>query len=102
MNQKEMIERIEALETQVKALQEKVDGIRVRDRGPRSTRAMSRLDAWRVLHGDLKNMGHKEAAKALGLSYGQVYSARGTYTFKDVKPDEYTLEDVAKEAAAEA
>jgi hypothetical protein len=73
-----------------------VNGIRVRDRGPRSSRSMTRLDAWRVLHGDLKDKGHKEAAEALGLSYGQVYSARGTYTFKDVKKDEFKAADVTE------
>lgn len=78
----------------INALIDKVDGIRTRDRGPTSSRSMTRLDAWRVVHGDLKEKGHKEAAGALGLSYGQVYSARGTYTFKDVKKDEFKLADI--------
>jgi len=71
-----------------------VQGIKSRDRGPRSQRSMTRIDAWRVIHGDLKSSGHKEAAEALGLSYGQIYSARGTYTFKDVKRDEFRAADV--------
>jgi len=94
-NLKEAQARIEALEAQVKELTEKVEGLKVRDRGPKSQRAMTRFDAWRVLHGDLKNKSHKDAAKILGLSYGQIYSARGEYTFKDVKADEFSLEDVA-------
>lgn len=73
---------------------DRVEGIRVRDRGPRSSRSMTRLDAWRAIHGDLKEKGHKKAAEILGLSYGQIYSARGTYTFKDVKKDEFRMADI--------
>lgn len=79
----------------IEELKVKVDGIKVRDRGPKSTRTMTRHDAWRVLHGDLKGMSHKAAAKVTGLSYGQVYSARGEYTFKDVKADEFKVEPAA-------
>ncbi len=53
-----------------------------KNRGPASTREMNERDAWRVRFGDLKDMQIKEAAKVLGLSYGQVYSAKGEYTFK--------------------
>jgi len=55
-----------------------------RDRGPKSERTMTDEDARRVLLGDLKDKSHKEAAKELGLSYGQIYSARNGYTFKKV------------------
>lgn len=65
-----------------------------RDRGPKSKRDMIREDAWRVRFGDLADVSTKEAAKKLGLSYGQVYSARGEYTFKDVTADEF--EEVAE------
>jgi hypothetical protein len=71
---KELAERLELLE-------EKVASIKVRDRGPKSERAMTDEDAYRVKFGDLKGKSHKEAAAELGLSYGQVYSARGGYTF---------------------
>jgi hypothetical protein len=40
--------------------------------------------ARRVLNGDLKDKSHKDAAAALGLSYGQVYSCRFGFTFKNV------------------
>lgn len=40
--------------------------------------------ALRVLDGDLKDKKHKEAAETLGLTYGQIYSCRLEYTFKDV------------------
>lgn len=66
-------ERLEALESSPK-----------RDRGPKSTRDMNEEDARRLILGDLKDMSHKKAANELGLSYGQVYSARGGYTFKNV------------------
>lgn len=55
-----------------------------RDRGPKSEHSMSDDDARRVIGGDLKDTPHKECAELLGLSYGQVYSARGGYTFKHI------------------
>lgn len=55
-----------------------------RNRGPESTREMTKDDAERIMIGDLKDKSHKECATTLGLSYGQVYSARGGYTFKEV------------------
>lgn len=51
----------------------------------KSERSMTDTDAKRVMYGDLKDQSHGNAAKVLGLSYGQVYSARGGYTFKHVK-----------------
>ena len=68
----------------VNALIERVNSIKVRDRGPKSERSMTDEDAARVKFGDLKNASHKDAAAELGLSYGQVYSARGGYTFTHV------------------
>lgn len=55
-----------------------------RDRGPDSTRTMTEDDAKRIMLGDLKDMSHTKAAEALGLSYGQVYSARKGFTFKPI------------------
>ena len=55
-----------------------------RDRGPESSREMTEDDARRLLLGDLAAKNHKEAAQELGLSYGQVYSARKGFTFKSV------------------
>ena len=91
----EVIERVNALTDVANAIQ-------IRDRGPRSTRAMTRIDAWRAIHGDLKGVNHKDTAEALGLSYGQIYSARGTYTFKDIKRDEFVAADVVKLVQTEA
>jgi hypothetical protein len=56
----------------------------VRDRGPKSTRTMTVADAEKVVLGAMKDLSHKAAAVKLGLSYGQIYSARFGFTFKPV------------------
>lgn len=48
------------------------------------SREMTDDDARRVLTGDLADKKHKDAATALGLTYGQVYSCRLEFTFKHV------------------
>ena len=58
--------------------------VATRDRGPDSTREMTEDDARRLLLGDLAAKNHKDAAQELGLSYGQVYSARKGFTFKGI------------------
>lgn len=69
----------------VAALQQMQKGTTVaRDRGPKSEKDMSEDDARRVMLGDLKSVSHKVAAETLGLSYGQVYSARKGFTFKTI------------------
>lgn len=55
-----------------------------RNRGPVSETTMTEDHARRVMLGDLKDSSHKEAAELLGLSYGQIYSARKGFTFKPV------------------
>ena len=55
-----------------------------RNRGPQSERTMTDEDARRIMLGDLKEASHKDAAEQLGLSYGQVYSARKGFTFKAI------------------
>lgn len=84
---KELVEKVNELIA-------KVNSIKVRDRGPKSERSMTDQDAWRVKFGDLKEVDHKPAASELGLSYGQVYSARGGYTFNHVKADTFKQEDI--------
>lgn len=69
----ELIARVAKLEEQI-----------TKSRGTASTREMTDDDARRVLNGDLKEVAHKAAAEKLGLSYGQVYSCRGEYTFKHI------------------
>lgn len=55
-----------------------------RDRGPESTRNMTEDDARRIMLGDLKDVSHTKTAEMLGLSYGQVYSARKGFTYKTI------------------
>lgn len=55
-----------------------------KDRGPKSEKDMTEEDARRIQLGDLKDVSHKDAATQLGLSYGQIYSARKGFTFKTV------------------
>lgn len=76
--------KITELTKKVTELESRLDALKSRDRGPASTRQMTEKDAERVIHGDLKDVSHMKAAKELSLSYGQVYSARGGYTFKSV------------------
>jgi hypothetical protein len=77
-----LTDQIKLLEARVLALetQETV----TRDRGPKSERDMTEEDARQVILGELKDLSHKAAAEKLNLSYGQIYSARGGYTFKKV------------------
>lgn len=79
-----ILDRMHALEARVAALESTPAVASVRDRGPTSTREMTEEDARRIMLGDLKGAAHRKAAEVLGLSYGQVYSARGGYTFKGV------------------
>lgn len=74
----ELEARIVALETKIIELSTRKE----RSRGPESTRSMTEDDAKRIMIGDLKDKRIGECAKELGLSYGQIYSARGGYTFK--------------------
>jgi len=69
----------EVLRTEFAALKAKVDG-----KSAASTREMTDDDARRILTGDLATKKHKDAAEALGLSYGQVYSCRLEFTFKNI------------------
>lgn len=78
---------LKELTEKVNELIQKVNSIKVRDRGPKSERAMTDQDAYDVKFGKLKDLGHKEAAAKLGLSYGQIYSCRGNYTFNHVTKD---------------
>lgn len=79
---KQVAEKLNELIAVVKQMQ---NGTSVaRDRGPKSEKDMSEDDARRVMIGDLKTASHKVAAETLGLSYGQVYSARKGFTFKTI------------------
>ena len=77
---------IDELAARVKALESEVQDLKSRSRGgPKSDRPMTEMDAYRVKFGDLAKVNHKKAAEELDLSYGQVFSCRGGYTFKGVR-----------------
>lgn len=88
MNQAEMSKAIEIMQAEIAQLKEQLAEVsKPRDRGPKSSGEMTEEHAHRVKFGDLKAMKHKDAAELLGLSYGQIFSCRGGYTFKQVKED---------------
>lgn len=70
-----------ALEARVTELEGKVGA---RNKSAPTRRNMTDEDALAVLEGDQKDMAHKDAADARGISYAQVYSCRLEYTFKHV------------------
>lgn len=55
-----------------------------RNRGPVSEQTMTEEHARLVMLGEDKNLSHKDAAAKLKLSYGQIYSARKGFTFKNI------------------
>ena len=73
--------RISALEEQVARLTALVEG---RNKSAATKRNMTDADALRTLTGDVKDMGHKETAELVNLTYAQVYSCRKEFTFKHV------------------
>ncbi len=75
----------DAINLRLTAIEEKLT-VKIKEgngRGPISTRAMTVDDAIKIMTGDFKDKTIKDCAKELGLSYGQVYSARNGYTFKE-------------------
>lgn len=67
--------------TKLEEVTAKVEG---RNKSAAVKRNMTDADARRVLDGDLGDIGHKEAAEQIGLTYAQVYSCRMLHTFKHV------------------
>lgn len=82
LNMNTLAETVITLIERVEHLEARIADLKPRDRGPKSTRQMTDEDAKSVIWGDLKELSHKAAAKKLGLSYNQIYSARGEFTFK--------------------
>lgn len=72
------------LEDKVAELSVKIEG---RNKSAPIKRNMTDKDAMDVLQGAYAEMDHKTAAAASGLTYAQVYSARGGFTFKHVIHD---------------
>jgi hypothetical protein len=50
----------------------------------KTQKEMTDEDARNILFGDCKNLKHNECVTKLGLSYGQIYSCRGEYTFRHI------------------
>ena len=71
------VERLEKMEAMVYA----------RNASAATKSNMTDDDAKRVLVGDLKDKSHKEAAEIANLTYAQVYSCRGEFTFKHIHKD---------------
>ena len=80
----EALERITSLEARVVVLEEQ---LAAKKPATKYENSMTEEHAFRVKFGDLKDLKHGKAAEALGLSYGQVFSCRGGYTFKTVTKD---------------
>ena len=81
---------LETILGEITELHRKIDEL-TKNAGPargsrQSQREMTDEDARKVL-GELAAMKHNEAADKLGLSYGQVYSARLGYTFKHIRKE---------------
>ena len=83
-------ELFEYIKKRFDALEERTTKSAVKH-GNASTRQMVEDDARRVILGDLKDKAHKACAIELGLSYGQIYSARGGYTFKAINAEKETI-----------
>jgi len=73
--------RLDAVEHTMARLVSLVDG---RNKSAPTKRNMRDEDALAVLTGEFKELDHKQAAAAIGLTYAQVYSCRLGFTFKHV------------------
>lgn len=78
------IAKLEVIVSELSAKIEVLESRPTRDRGPASERQMTDDDARSILIGENASLSHKAAAESLGLSYGQIYSARNGFTFKKV------------------
>lgn len=73
------------LVSMITSLQERVTALESSTKSnPSTAREMTDDDARMILNGIHAASKHKVAAEALGLTYGQVYSCRGEYTFKHI------------------
>lgn len=81
MTNKEMVVAILELQTQVASLQEQ---LQTKSSTKTTGKEMTDDDARNVISGALSTLKHQDAADQLGLTYGQVYSARKEFTFKAI------------------
>lgn len=85
LSNKELNEAVQAMAAVIESLNDRIKKLEESKSSKSSTREMTDDDARRIMYGgDLDEKSHKDAAAALGLSYGQVYSARLGFTFKNV------------------
>lgn len=74
----------QALLGRIGALEEQVAQLMATPVRNTQQREMTDNDARSILTGENKDLKHNEAAQKMGLSYGQVYSCRGEYTFRHI------------------
>lgn len=84
MNINELTQLVADLTARIEVLE---SANKPRDRGPKSEKEMTEAHAFAVKFGEDKGLKHKAAAEKHGLSYGQIFSCRGGYTFKQVTKD---------------
>lgn len=76
---------LEQLVTQVAELNKRVEALESNTKSDKKEqREMTDADALAILTGEHSKLSHNKAAEALKLSYGQVYSCRGEYTFRHI------------------
>lgn len=83
MTNKQMVEAILGLQANVLELQAKIVELSA-PKAKAEAKEMTDMDAVRCTYGDLAGLKHKDAAEKLGLTYGQIYSCRLEFTFKNV------------------
>jgi hypothetical protein len=86
MHSEELV-AIAALEARISLLTEKVQMLEVklaRNKSSALVRVMTDDDARLVLGEEFADLNHLDTAQRIGLTYGQVYSARKGFTFKHV------------------
>jgi hypothetical protein len=74
----QLLVRIATLESRIEAMQS------VSKSKTSEQREMTDADALAIITGEHAKLSHNKAAEALKLSYGQVYSCRLEYTFRNV------------------
>ena len=101
MNTKTQTQTNDVTELQARVAQLETALASLKPKSRASAREMTHQDAFDCKFGKHAGLKTKQAAEAAGLSYGQVYSARGGYTFKDVTLT-WTPKGTAATAPAEA
>lgn len=75
----ELLKLIKTMDERVTALEQQIT-----KPNNQSQKEMTDEHAYQILTGEYAQLKHNEAAQKLGLSYGQVYSCRGEYTFRHI------------------